>query len=270
MKNIKKVKNIKLIDEDKKTLGKVSNKKANKLVRKNYAYFVNKKTLCLVRKKGLYKIEIPKYSLSEELISAISHGIGALISIAVLVLCIVVSAKHKDVYAIISSSIYGFTSLVLYIMSTLYHSLKVNRAKKVFRIIDHCSIYLLIAGTYTPYSLVTLREVSPAIGWTVFGIIWACAIFGIVFTSIDMNKFKVIGMILYLTMGWMIIFTFKTLMLNIDMKGIYYAVAAGITYTIGAIIFGLGKKYKYMHSVFHFFVLAASILFFFSIYFYVI
>ena len=219
---------------------------------------------------GIKKIEIPKYSLSEEIMNSISHGVGALLSIAALVLCIIISAIHKDVYAVIASSIYGSTSIILYCMSTLYHSLKVNNAKRVFRIIDHCSIYLLIAGTYTPYSLVTLREVSPALGWSIFGIIWGCAILGIVFTSINMNKFKKFGMILYLIMGWMIIFTFKILITNININGIYLMISAGITYTIGAIIFGLGSKIKYMHSLFHLFVLAASIQFFFSIFLYVI
>lgn len=220
--------------------------------------------------KGLNKILIPKYSLSEELTNAISHGIGALLSIAMLVLCIIWSSLHHDAYAVVSSAIYGSTSIILFTISTLYHSLKVNRAKKVFRIIDHCSIYLLIAGTYTPYALVTLREVSPLIGWSVFGVIWGCAIIGIVFTSIDMNKFKKMGMVLYLIMGWMIIFTFKTLMSNIEKVGLIYMLAAGIIYTIGAVCYGVGKKQKYMHSIFHFFVVIASVLFFYSIFFYVI
>ena len=221
-------------------------------------------------KKGIKKIDIPKYSLCEELMNAISHGVGALLSIAALVLCVVVSAIHKDTYAVVSSCIYGSTSIILYCMSTLYHSFKVNNAKRVFRIIDHSSIYLLIAGTYTPYALVTLREVSPLIGWLIFGIIWACALIGITFTSIDMNKFKKMGMILYIIMGWMILFPFKILMTNIDVKGVYLMIGAGITYTIGAVIFALGSKIKYMHSLFHLFVLGASIQFFFSIFLYVI
>lgn len=221
-------------------------------------------------KKGLKKINIPKYTLAEEIMNAISHGVGALLSVAAIVLCIIVSSIHKDPYAIVSSCIYGSTSIILYCMSTLYHSFKVNNAKRVFRVIDHSSIYLLIAGTYTPYALVTLREVSSLLGWTIFGIIWACAIVGIIFTSIDMNKFKKTGMILYILMGWMIVVTFKTLLTNIEINGVYLMISAGITYTIGAIIFGLGSRIKYMHSLFHLFVLAASIQFFFSIFLYVI
>lgn len=216
------------------------------------------------------KIKIPKYSLSEELMSAISHGIGCLLSIAGLVLCVVYSAIHKDPYAVVSSCIYGSMSIILYCMSTLYHSLKINNAKRVFRIIDHCSIFLLIAGTYTPFSLVALRSVNPALGWTVFGMNWACAVIGIVLNSIDMNKCKKFSMALYLIMGWMIIFSFDDLLKVVDMSGVYIMLAAGVTYTIGAIIYGIGKKVKYMHSLFHLFVLAASVLFFFSIFLYVI
>ena len=213
------------------------------------------------------KIEIPKYTLGEELMSAITHGIGALLSIAALVLCVVFSAIHGNVYAIVSSAIYGSTSIILYLMSTLYHSFKPNNAKRVFRIIDHCSIYLLIAGTYTPFALVALPK---ALGWTIFGVEWGCAIIGIVLNSVDLKKYKVFSMILYLVMGWMIIFSFKPLMAAVDMGCIYLSLAAGITYTIGAIFYGVGKKLKYMHSIFHFFVLAASVLFFFAIFLYII
>lgn len=213
------------------------------------------------------KIAIPKYSLSEELMSAISHGIGALLGVAALVLCIVKSAICGSAKSIVASSIYGTTLIILYTMSTLYHSLKVNNAKRVFRIIDHCSIYLLIAGTYTPFTLVSLKG---AIGWVMFGIIWGAAILGIVFNSIDIKKYKVFSMILYLVMGWTIIFAFKPLIKVVETSGIILLVLGGVLYTVGAIFYGIGKNKKYMHSVFHVFVLAGSILHFFSIYLYVI
>lgn len=213
------------------------------------------------------KVEIPKYTLGEELVSAISHGVGGLLSIAALVLCVVFSAIHHNPYAVVSSVIYGSMSIILYTMSTLYHSLKINNAKRIFRIIDHCSIFLLIAGTYTPYALVALPK---ALGWTIFGINWGCAVLGIVLNAIDIKRFKKLSMVLYLVMGWMIIFSFKSLLQSVDLAGIYIMLAAGSLYTIGAIFYGIGKKHKYMHSVFHFFVLSASILFFFSIFLYVI
>lgn len=213
------------------------------------------------------KIQIPNYSLGEEITNAILHGIGALLAIAALVLCVVFSAIHHNPYAVVSSCLYGSTLIILYTMSCLYHSLKVNNAKRVFRIIDHCSIFLLIAGTYTPLTLVALNG---PIGWTLFGIIWGVSILGIILNAIDLNKYKVISMILYIMMGWAIIFTFPKLLKVIDMAGIYLLVAGGIVYTIGAIFYGVGKKIKYMHSVFHFFVLAGSILHFFAILLYVI
>jgi len=213
------------------------------------------------------KIIIPKYTLGEEITNAIIHGIGALLGIAALVLCIVFSAIHDNPYAIVSSCIYGTTLILLYTISCLYHSLKINNAKRIFRIIDHCSIFLLIAGTYTPYTLVTLQGIS---GWITFGVVWGSAIIGIVLNAIDLNKFKKFSMFLYLAMGWVIIFTFKTLVENLERPGLYLLLAGGIVYTVGAIFYGLGKKKKYMHSIFHIFVLAASILQFFSIFFYVI
>ena len=213
------------------------------------------------------KIDIPKYNICEELLSAISHGVGSLLSIAALVLCVVFSVMHHNIYAVVSSVIYGSCSIILYTMSTLYHSLKVNNSKRVFRILDHDSIFLLIAGTYTPYALVALPK---KIGWVVFGIIWSCAILGITLNSIDLKKYGKLSMVLYIIMGWMIIFTFKTLVASIDIVGIYLMLIAGMLYTIGLIFYGIGKKKKYMHSIFHFFVLSASILFFFSIFLYVI
>lgn len=213
------------------------------------------------------KIQIPNYSLGEEITNAILHGIGVLLAIAALVLCVVFSAIHHNPYAVVSSCLYGSTLIILYTMSCLYHSLKVNNAKRVFRIIDHCSIFLLIAGTYTPLTLVALNG---PIGWTLFGIIWGVSILGIILNAIDLNKYKVISMILYIMMGWAIIFTFPRLLKVIDMAGIYLLVAGGIVYTIGAIFYDVGKKIKYMHSVFHFFVLAGSILHFFAILLYVI
>lgn len=213
------------------------------------------------------KIEIPRYTLGEEITNAILHGIGALLSIAALVLCVVFSAIHHNPYAVVSSCIYGSTLIILYTMSCLYHSLKVNNAKRVFRIIDHCSIYLLIAGTYTPYTLVSLNG---ATGWVTFGIIWACAILGIVLNSIDLKKYKVISFLLYFGMGWEIVFSYNELSSVLDKGGLYLLLAGGVIYTVGAAFYGIGKKHKYMHSIFHFFVLAGSILHFFSILLYVI
>ena len=213
------------------------------------------------------RIKIPNYTLGEERMNAISHGIGGLLGIAALVLCVVKSCIQHNNIAVVASSIYGATLIFLYFMSTLYHSLKVNNAKRVFNIIDHCSIFLLIAGSYTPYTLITLKG---ALGWGIFGVIWLAAIIGIVFNAIDLNKYKKISVLTYILMGWMIIFAFKPLYESLSKNGLVLLVWGGVLYTVGAIFYGLGKKKKYMHSIFHLFVLAGSILQFFSIYYYVI
>ncbi len=212
-------------------------------------------------------ITIPKYSLSEELISSISHGIGALLSIAALLLCLVVAISHQDAYRVVSAAIYGATLILLYLMSTLYHALKVNKAKRVFRVIDHCSIFLLIAGTYTPYTLVTLR---PTVGWWLFALVWGAAIVGIVLNAVDLKKYSTLSLICYLAMGWVIVFAFKPLAEAMDKTGIALLIWGGVAYSLGALLYAIGAKKKYFHSVFHFFVLAGSVLHFFSILLYVL
>ena len=217
--------------------------------------------------KRLCSIPIPKYTLGEELISSISHGIGAGLGIAALVLCIRRSILSGSGYSITSSIVFGLSIIILYSMSCIYHAIKPNNAKRVMRIFDHCTIFLLIAGTYTPFTLVSLRGST---GWTLFGIIWGAAIIGIIMNAIDMERYKTLSMVCYLAMGWVIIFEFSPLMRAIDIKGIYLLVTGGIAYTVGAVIYGIGSKVKYMHSIWHFFVLAGTILHFFTIYLYVI
>lgn len=213
-------------------------------------------------KKLNKKIDLPKYKLGEELVNAISHGIGVILSVAALILCILKSDKGIELFSVL---FYGITSIMLYLMSCLYHSLKPNNAKRVFRIFDHCSIFLLIAGTYTPMVLLVLPL---KLGWTMFGVVWALAIIGIILNSIDLKKFKTISMILYLSMGWCIIFSFKSFWENMNHQGVFLTLLGGITYTVGAILYGVGKKKKYIHSIFHIFCLIASILFFLAIYIY--
>lgn len=214
-----------------------------------------------------HRIAIPKYTLGEELISSISHGVGALLGIAALVLCIVRSCNPLNGFKLASSIVFGLTIILLYLMSCLYHALKVNRAKRVFRVFDHCTIFLLIAGTYTPFTLVTLRD---TVGWWMFGIIWGAAVLGIVFNAISLKKFAKISVALYLIMGWMVIFSFKPLYESLARPGIWMLLGGGIAYTVGAILYGIGSKKKYFHSVFHFFCLLGTILHFFAVYLYVL
>ena len=209
-----------------------------------------------------------RYTLGEELINAISHGIGAGLSVAALVLCIVMSAYHHNSAAVVASCLYGSSLIILYTISCLYHSFKSGiKAKKVFQVLDHCSIFLLIFGSYTPVALVTLNG---PIGWIIFSFILSASIIGIVLNSINIEKFKKLSMFCYLLTGWTIILAIKPMIQNLDIKGIMLLVIGGIVYTVGAVIYGLGKKIKYMHSVWHFFVLAGSIFQFFAIYLYVL
>lgn len=203
------------------------------------------------------RIPLPDYTIGEEVINTFSHSLGAVLGIVTMVLCIIKSAFHHSTTGVVSSVIFGVCLILLYSISSIYHGLKKNQAKRIFRILDHCSIFLLIAGTYTPFTLVTL---PPKVGFTIFGIIWACAILGIVLNAIDLQRFSTFSMICYLVMGWMIILAFPVLRLNLHPNGIVLLVAGGIAYTAGTITFGLGSRIRYMHSIWHFFVLAGSIL----------
>ena len=213
---------------------------------------------------------LPKYTKGEEIFNMTSHIVGGALGIVALVLCVVFAAVHGNGYGVVSGAIYGVTMVILYTMSSIYHGLNPKRkAKKVFQVLDHCSIYLLIAGSYTPFALCTLREYSTALGWTIFGVIWFVAILGIILNSIDIKKFRVFSMIWYLVMGWCIVFKINLLPELLGTAGFVLLLLGGLAYTIGAILYGLGKKHKYMHSVFHLFILLGSLLQFFTILLYV-
>lgn len=213
---------------------------------------------------------LPTYSKGEEITNMTSHIVGAVFGIVATVLCIVTAASHSNGYGVVSGTIYGITMIVLYTMSSIYHGLSPKlKGKKVMQVIDHCSVFLLIAGSYTPFALCTLREYDTATGWVIFGVVWGFAILGIVLNAIDLKRFRVFSMICYLAMGWCIILKINVLPELITTNGFILLVAGGIIYTIGAILYGLGRKIKYMHSIFHFCILIASILQFFCILFYV-
>ena len=214
------------------------------------------------------KITIPKYTLGEELMNAISHGLGVLLGITALVLTVVFSEKNHNMIGIVSSCIYGSTMIIMYLMSCIYHALSPKlKAKKVFRVIDHCDIYLFIAGCYTPYCL---SLIGGRTGWIIFAIIWISAIVGVLLNAINLEKFQVPSMIMYLVMGWMIIFSYNSISAVLPKAGLVLLITGGVAYTIGAIFCGIGAKKKYFHSIFHLFVLAGSILQFLSIAMYVV
>lgn len=207
-------------------------------------------------------------TLGEEIANAISHGAGALLSIAATVVLIVYAALNSDALAVVSASLYGATLIILYSSSTMYHSLTNKTAKKVFKILDHCSIFLLILGTYIPVSLSLMRS---WIGWTLFGINMTCATLGIVFNAINLEKSSKMSLWLYVIMGWSVLLTIVPVVKAILAKGVFglvLLVIGGIFYTVG-IIFYKAKK-KYMHFIWHIFVLLGSIFHFFFCLFYCI
>lgn len=214
---------------------------------------------------------LPNYTKGEEIFNMVSHIVGGALGVVATVLCVIFAAIHNNVYGVVSSAIYGATMIILYTMSSLYHGLSPNlKAKKVFQVLDHCAIFLLIAGSYTPFALCTLREENVAIGWCIFGIIWAMAILGIVLNAIDLKKYNVFSMICYLVMGWCIIFRVNLLPSLLGTTGFALLILGGVVYTVGAILYGLGKKHRYMHSVFHLCIFIGSLLQFFCILLYVV
>ena len=212
-----------------------------------------------------HRITIPKYTLGEELTNSISHGVGAGLGIAALVLCIVKSAIAHDGYKLASSIVFGITVTLLYLMSCLYHALKVNKAKRVFRVMDHCTIFLLIAGTYTPYCLIPLY--GTAVGWTVLIAQWACAIGGITMNAIALNNkvVKGLSMGLYVITGWMALAFVGPLYPVVSGACFWLLLGGGIAYTVGIAFFAFGKKVRYFHAVWHLFVLLGTVLQFTSI-----
>lgn len=196
------------------------------------------------------------YTLGEEIFSAVSHGLGALFSMFATAHMVVLSAVKHSPLAVVCGAIYGATLIILFMMSTLYHAIANKKAKLVFRVLDHTTIFLLIAGTYTPLSLITL---GGALGWVVFGVEWGIAAVGIVFNAISIEKFKVFSMIGYVVSGWMIVIAALPLYRSIAFAGLMYLVGGGLFYTIGILFYSL-KKIRYMHSIWHIFVVIGAVL----------
>lgn len=208
----------------------------------------------------------PSYTMGEELANAITHGIGALLSVAGLVILIVFAVIYGDVWHVVSCSIFGASLIMLYTASTLYHSFQGPRVKRFFRIMDHVSIYLLIAGTYTPFALVNLR--GPW-GWTLFGIIWGLTLFGIFFKVAFIGRFRVVSTIIYLAMGWLVIVAVKPVVELVAPGGLMLMAAGGLAYTLG-VVFYAWKIMPFHHAVWHLFVLAGSAFHYFAVLFFVI
>ena len=213
---------------------------------------------------------LPDYTNGEEIFNMVTHIVGGGLGVIYLVVCVIVSALHRNVWGVVSSAIYGASVISLFTMSSVYHGVKPGMAKKVLQVLDHCTIYFMIAGTYTPITLSLLRKTNPVIAWVVFGIVWGVAALAITLTAIDLKKYNTFSMICYIAMGWCIVGSIKQAYLALTHSGFMWLLLGGIMYTIGAVLYGIGAKKRYIHSVFHIFVVLASVMHFICILFYVI
>ena len=205
-------------------------------------------------------IEKTRYTKGEELFNMITHIVGGGLGLVALLVCVTIAAFAQNVWGVISAFAYGFSVILLFTMSSIYHGLKEGSAKRVFRILDHCTIFILIAGTYTPVLLTAFREAYPTEAWVMFSIIWGLAIIGIILNIIDLKRFMTFSLICYVGMGWIAIFRINRLISVLGSSFFALILAGGIIYTIGILFYLLGKRKKYMHGVFHLFVNVASIL----------
>ena len=213
---------------------------------------------------------LPNYTKGEEIFNMVTHIVGGALGIIVLVTCILKSAVFGDAWGVVTSAIYGGSMVALYAVSSVYHGLTCETAKKVMQVIDHCTIYLLIAGTYTPILLCSMRTVSPVWAWGLLAFVWGLAILAATLTAIDLKKYSKFSMVCYILMGWCIVAGSKVAVVAVGGEGLLLLLAGGIAYTVGAVLYGAGKKVRYMHSVFHIFVVLGSLLQYLSIIFYVI
>ena len=213
---------------------------------------------------------LPTYTRAEEWFNAISHMAGGVFGIVALVLSVIVAAWRASAWSLISAVVYSLTLILLYTISSVYHALRPPLAKKVMQVLDHCAIYLLIAGTYTPILLCRVRETYPVEAWWLFGIVWGIAALSITLNAIDLRKYRVFSMIAYLGMGWAIVFAAESVMNTVAPAGLWWLLAGGIAYTLGAILYGIGAKKKWFHSIFHIFVVIGSVCHFVTILCYVL
>ena len=215
----------------------------------------------MMKRQKLDERTLPEYTRGEEIFNMVTHIVGGMVGVTAVVLCVVFAVMHGNVYGVVGSAIYGATMIILYTCSSIYHGLKPERkAKKVFQVIDHCSIFILIAGTYTPICLSALREFDPRMAWWIFGIVWGTAALGITLNAIDLRKFRTFSHICYIVMGWTIAGAYSAYRFLVEQGGTWLLLYGGIAYTVGVIFYALQMKIKYMHSVFHIFVVAGSVL----------
>lgn len=221
-----------------------------------------------MKRTKLSERKLPDYTKGEELMNLVTHIAGGALGIVVLVLCLCRAAARDNSYGVVGSAIYGGSMIFLYTMSSVYHGLKPGTGKKVMQVLDHCTIYVLIVGTYTVIALSALRPVYPALGWGMLLFQWAMGAVAITLTAIDLKKYNAFSMVCYIGMGWAILPFVRQVIQVLTPAGFGWLLAGGIAYTVGAVLYGIGSKKHWMHSVFHIFVVLGSALQFVAVYFY--
>ena len=211
---------------------------------------------------------LPNYTTGEEVMNMVTHIVGGALGLVVLVMCMIRAMEQGGVRNIIGCAVYGLSIVTLYTISSVYHGLRPGTAKKVLQVLDHCTIYFLIAGTYTPILLTVFVPTYPVIGWGLLAAEWILAALAATLTAIDLKKYTVFSMTCYIGMGWGIVFFLPQTVELLTASGFYLLLSGGIAYTVGAILYGLGSKMHWMHSVFHIFVVIGSLLQFLAIYLY--
>ena len=220
----------------------------------------------MAKRTKLRDRSLPDYTRGEEIMNMVTHIVGGGLGVIVLILCVSRSILNGNPYGAVGSVIYGVCMITLYTMSSVYHGMKPCTGKKVMQVMDHCTIYFLIAGTYTVIALSALRPVNPWLGWGILAFQWILTAVAVTLTAIDLHKYSVFSMICYIFMGWCIILFLPLAVEALTLTGFYWMLSGGIAYTIGAVLYGIGSKSRWMHSVFHIFVVLGSLLQFISIF----
>ncbi len=205
---------------------------------------------------------LPDYTKGEEIFNMVSHIVGGGLGVIIAAVCILKAFLNQDTYQIIGAFVYGLSMIILYTMSSIYHGLVPRTAKKVFQIIDHCAIFILIAGTYTPIALCSIREHNEVVGWGLLGFVWAMSILGVTLNAIDLKAYSLFSNICYIAVGWCVLFVIQPTIQAVSWGGFWWLLSGGIAYTVGAVFYAFAAKGgpRYIHSVFHLFVLLGTLL----------
>lgn len=215
----------------------------------------------MAKRTKLADRKLPNYTRGEEIFNMVTHIVGGALGIVFLILGIIRGATQGSVAGVLTGIVFGICMMVLYVMSAVYHGLSPRvKGKKVMQILDHCAVFLLIAGTYTPITICSLAKADPALAWVIFGVVWGVSVIGIVLNAIDVEKYFPFSMVCYIALGWCIILSLPQLMTVLPMMAISLLFCGGVSYTAGAVMFGLGTKdRRYMHSIFHIMVVVGSL-----------